>query len=169
MEGGFEPEKVRPLYPAPRKKPLLSTKTREVFSCIKGQNSPQYRKIPLKQGLERSIRLHQPLFFCFSAVKHAQYFSRFFTEQRSWQNSTRRDSNSKKTAGVAENFACKSGCIGGKARCSCAVRCVDLRTSSTPVLLSRIVLVWLSPPSLFEQRYVSHRFSPKKTKKPPTR
>ena len=107
--------------------------------------------------------------FCFSAVKQAQYFSRFFTEQRSWQNSTRRDSNSKKTAGVAENFACQSGCIGGKARCSCAVRCVDLRTSSTPVLLSRIVLVWLSPPSLFEQRYVSHRFSPKKTKKPPTR
>ena len=33
-EGGFEPEKVRLLYPAPRKKPLLSTKTREVFSCI---------------------------------------------------------------------------------------------------------------------------------------
>ena len=33
-EGGFEPEKVRLLYPAPRKKPLLSTKTREVSSCI---------------------------------------------------------------------------------------------------------------------------------------
>ena len=102
------------------------------------------------------------LVFCFSAVKQAQYFSRFFTEQRSWQNSTLRDSNSKKTAGVAENFACKSGCIGGKARCSCAVRCVDLRTSSTPVLLSWIVLAWLSHPILFEQRSVSHRFSPKK-------
>ena len=32
--GGFEPEKVRLLYPAPLKKPLLSTTTREVFSCI---------------------------------------------------------------------------------------------------------------------------------------
>jgi hypothetical protein len=41
--------------------------------------------------------------FCFLAVKQAQYFSRFFTEQRSWQNSTRRDLNMKKTAGVAEN------------------------------------------------------------------
>ena len=30
-EGGFEPEKVRLLYPVPLKKPLLSTKTREVF------------------------------------------------------------------------------------------------------------------------------------------
>ena len=64
-----------------------------------------------------------------------------------------------------ENFACKSGRIGGKARCSCAVRCVDLRTSSTPVLLSWIVLVWLSPPICFEQRSVSHRFLPKKNKK----
>ena len=63
--GGFEPEKVRLLYPDPLKKPLLSTTTREVFSCISGQNSPQYRKIPLKQGLERLIRLHQPLFFAF--------------------------------------------------------------------------------------------------------
>ena len=32
--GGFEPEKVRLLSPAPLKKPLLSTTTREVFSCI---------------------------------------------------------------------------------------------------------------------------------------
>ena len=36
--------------------------------------------------------------FCFSAVKQAQYFSRFFTEQRSWQNSTRRDLNHKQQA-----------------------------------------------------------------------
>lgn len=64
-----------------------------------------------------------------------------------------------------ENFACKSGCIGGTVRCSCAVRYVDLRTNSTPVLLFWIVLVWLSPPILFEQRSVSHRFLPKKNKK----
>ena len=64
-----------------------------------------------------------------------------------------------------ENFACKSGCSGGRVRCSCAARCVDLRTNSTPVLLSWIVLVWLSPPILFEQRSVSHRFLPKKNKK----
>ena len=42
-----------------------------------------------------------------------------------------------------ENFACKSGCIGGKARCSYAVRCLGLRTNSTPASLSWIVLVWL--------------------------
>ena len=64
-----------------------------------------------------------------------------------------------------ENFACNHGCIGGKARCSCAVRCVGLRINSTPVLLSWIVLVWLSPPILVEQRSVSHRFLPKKNKK----
>ena len=63
------------------------------------------------------------------------------------------------------NFACKSGCSGGKVRCSCAVRCWDLRTNSTHVLLSWIVLVWLSPPILVEQRSVSHRFLPKKNKK----
>ena len=50
---------------APRKKPLLSTKTREVSSCFQGQNSPQYRKIPPKQGLKRSSRPWQPLFFAF--------------------------------------------------------------------------------------------------------
>ena len=44
-----------------------------------------------------------------------------------------------------ENFACKSGSNGGTVRCSCAVRCLDLRINSTPVLLSWIVLVWLSP------------------------
>ena len=44
-----------------------------------------------------------------------------------------------------ENFACKSGCNDGKVRCCCAVRCVDLKTNSIPVLLSWIVLVWLSP------------------------
>ena len=64
-----------------------------------------------------------------------------------------------------ENYACKSGCNGGKVRCNCAARCVGLRTNSTPVLLSWIVLVWLSPPILFEQRSVSHRFLPKKNKK----
>ena len=64
-----------------------------------------------------------------------------------------------------ENFACKSGCNGGTVRCSCAVRCLDLRTNSTPVLLSWIVLVWVSPPILLEQRSVSYRFLPKKNKK----
>ena len=64
-----------------------------------------------------------------------------------------------------ENFACKSGCNGGKVRCSCAARCVDLKTDSTPASLSWIVLVWLSPPILFEQRSVSHRFLPKENKK----
>ena len=34
--GGFEPEKVRLLYPAPLKKPLLSTKAKEVFLAIWG-------------------------------------------------------------------------------------------------------------------------------------
>ena len=64
-----------------------------------------------------------------------------------------------------ENFACKSGYNGGKVRCNCAVRYGDLRTDSTPVLPSWIVLVWLSPPILFEQRSVSYRFLPKKNKK----
>ena len=64
-----------------------------------------------------------------------------------------------------ENFACKRGCNGGTVRCSCAVRCVDPGTNSTPVLLSWIVLVWLSPPILVEQRSVSHRFLPKENKK----
>ena len=53
-----------------------------------------------------------------------------------------------------ESFACKGGRSGGKARCSCAVRCVDLGTDSTPVLLSWIVLVWLSPLD-----FLSHRTS----------
>ena len=53
-----------------------------------------------------------------------------------------------------ENFACKSGCNGGKVRCSCATQCVDLKTDSTPVLLSLIVLVWLSPLD-----FLSHRTS----------
>ena len=64
-----------------------------------------------------------------------------------------------------ENFACKSGCSGGKVRCSCAARCADPGTNSIPVLLFGIVLVWLSPPILFEQRSVSYRFLPKKNKK----
>ena len=44
-----------------------------------------------------------------------------------------------------ENFACTSGCSGGKVRCSCAVRCVDLRTDSTPVLLFWISVACHSP------------------------
>ena len=53
-----------------------------------------------------------------------------------------------------ENFACKSGCNGGTVRCSCAVRCLDLRINSTPASLSWIVLVWLSPLD-----FLSHRTS----------
>ena len=64
-----------------------------------------------------------------------------------------------------ENFACNHGCNVGKARCSCAVLCMDLGTDPTPVLLFGIVLVWLSPPIFFEQRSVSHRFLPNKNKK----
>ena len=64
-----------------------------------------------------------------------------------------------------ENFVCNHGYSDGKARYNCAVRCVDLGIDSTPVLLSWIVLVWLSPPILVEQRSVSHRFLPKKNKK----
>ena len=44
-----------------------------------------------------------------------------------------------------ENFACKSGCSGSKVRCSCAVRCVDLRTDSTPTLLFSISVACHSP------------------------
>ena len=64
-----------------------------------------------------------------------------------------------------ENFACNHGCSGGKVRCSCAVRCMDLGTDPTPVLLSWIVLVWSITSGLFEQRSVSHRFLPNKNKK----
>ena len=53
-----------------------------------------------------------------------------------------------------ENFVCKSGCNGGIVRCNCAVRCLDLRTNSTPASLSWIVLVWLSPLD-----FLSHRTS----------
>ena len=53
-----------------------------------------------------------------------------------------------------ENFACKRGCNGGKVRYSCAVRCVSPGIDSTPVLLSWIVLVWLSPLD-----FLSHRTS----------
>ena len=53
-----------------------------------------------------------------------------------------------------ENFACKSGCSGGKVRYNCAARCVSPGIDSTPVLLSWIVLVWLSPLD-----FLSHRTS----------
>ena len=53
-----------------------------------------------------------------------------------------------------ENFACKSGCNGDIVRCSCAARCISPGIDSTPVLLSWIVLVWLSPLD-----FLSHRTS----------
>ena len=44
-----------------------------------------------------------------------------------------------------ENFACKSGCSGGRVRCNCAVRCVDPGTDPTPVLLFSISVACHSP------------------------
>ena len=44
-----------------------------------------------------------------------------------------------------ENFACKSGCSGGKVRCNCAVRCMDPGTDPTPVWLFSISVACHSP------------------------
>ena len=55
------------------RKPLLSNETREVFSCLHGQNCPKYRKIRMKQGLEQQIRLRRPC-FCISGAKKEPYF-----------------------------------------------------------------------------------------------
>ena len=44
-----------------------------------------------------------------------------------------------------ENFACKSGCNGGKVRCNCAVRCMDPGTDPIPVLLFSISVACHSP------------------------
>ena len=61
--------RVRIPLSAPRKKPLLSTKTREVFSCFSGQNTAKTSENSPKQGLERLIRPNQPLFFRLTAAK----------------------------------------------------------------------------------------------------
>ena len=66
--------------PGPRKKPLLSTKTREVFSCFQGQNSPQYSKNDSKQGLERLIRPCQLLFFAFWQQRKHNTFAYLFVK-----------------------------------------------------------------------------------------
>ena len=44
-----------------------------------------------------------------------------------------------------ENFACKSGCSGGKVRCSCAVRCMDPGIDPTLALLFSISAACHSP------------------------
>ena len=49
----------------PRKKPLLSTKTREVFSCFQGQNSPQYRKYCQNSGWNGWSDRTSPCFLLF--------------------------------------------------------------------------------------------------------
>ena len=89
--GGFEPEKVRLLYPAPLKKPLLSTKAKEVFPAFRGKYRPKYRKNSGRSG-------HQDCFnHCFSIfrVKNTGYFLDFFALQRVRQNDEWQDLNRK--------------------------------------------------------------------------
>ena len=85
--GGFEPEKVRLLYPAPLKKPLLSTTTREVFPAFWGKNGSKYRK---NSGWS-SHQGRSGHCFCIFGVKNAGYFLDFFAKQRVWQNDERQD------------------------------------------------------------------------------
>ena len=61
-EGGFEPEKVRLLYPAPEKIALLSTTTRVQFFHISGQNRLKTEKTKQNGASERSTRLQRGLF-----------------------------------------------------------------------------------------------------------
>ena len=44
-----------------------------------GVNWPSIYENTAETGLGTVVRLYQSLFFCFSAVKQAHYFSRFFT------------------------------------------------------------------------------------------
>ena len=83
-----------PLYCSfARKKPLLSTTTREVFFMHLGAKQPSIQENTAETGVGTVDQTAPAPVYCFSAVKQAQYFSRFFAQQRSWQNSTRRDSN----------------------------------------------------------------------------
>ena len=60
---GFEPEKVRLLYPAPQKTALLSTTTRVRFFHISGQKRLKTEKIKQNRASERSSRLpRSPVF-----------------------------------------------------------------------------------------------------------
>ena len=60
---------AQPLYPIitfrPLKKPLLSTKTREVFLVFWAKNKPKYRKT----GAEAVIETVSAPIFCFSGAK----------------------------------------------------------------------------------------------------
>ena len=58
-----------------------------------GAKQPLIQENTAKTGVGTVDQTVPAPVFCFSAVKQAQYFSRFFAQQRSWQNSTRRDSN----------------------------------------------------------------------------
>ena len=62
-----------------------------------GAKQPSIYENTAETGVGTVDQTAPALVFCFSAVKQAQYFSRFFTEQRSQQNSTRRDLNYKIT------------------------------------------------------------------------
>ena len=93
--GGFEPEKVRLLYPAPRKKPLLSTKAKEVFPAFRGKNTPKYRKNS-GQGSHQDCSRHC---FCVFGVRNAGYFLGFFAQQRVRQNDEWQDLNRKTPLG----------------------------------------------------------------------
>jgi len=90
------PRLLRVPYGAPQKKPLLSTKAREVFSCFYGQNKSKTSENISKQGLDRLIRPPQPLFLICS-IKIAHYFLCFFALLRSWKTCTLRDLNHKNT------------------------------------------------------------------------
>ena len=68
-----------------------------------GAKQPSIYENTAETGVGTVIEAAPALIFGFLAEKWVCYFLRFFTEQRSWQNSTRRDLNMKKTAGVAEN------------------------------------------------------------------
>ena len=68
-----------------------------------GAKYPSIQANTAETGVGTVIETAPAPVFCFSAVNLACYFLRFFAQQRSWQNSTRRDLNMKKTAGVAEN------------------------------------------------------------------
>ena len=64
--GGFEPEKVRLLYPAPKKTALLSTTTRVQSFHVSGPNRLKMGKNKQNGASERSARLQRGLFFIYT-------------------------------------------------------------------------------------------------------
>ena len=65
------------------------------FFILSGAKQPLIQVNTSKTGVGTVDQTAPAPVFYFSAVKQAQYFSRFFTEQRSLQNSNRRDLNTK--------------------------------------------------------------------------